>query len=293
KAREYRRIMNIADDWGTAVVLQRMVYGNLHRQSGAGVLFTAHPHRKLDRVVLWGDYAPGDQGEDIVSGLVSTDAISLEQCRFDQRDPEMCLERRFPEIYEALRLAARKLIMAFGWNHQEMEFTFDGPQAENLFFLQTRDMLTAKGKNAVRTAFYPTPELQGSRLTQGIGASGGVMCGLAVFNLEEIQRMRREDPDVPLILIRYDTVPEDIREISLADGLLTARGGQTSHAAIVAARMEKTCVVGCELLTIRESSSRCEIDGVVIQYGDPISIDGDRGLLFKGWHPVETTLGSG
>ncbi|MBF0182137.1 MAG: phosphoenolpyruvate synthase [Magnetococcales bacterium] len=289
KAREYRRIMNIADDWGTAVVLQRMVYGNLHRQSGSGVLFTAHPHRKLDRVVLWGDYAPGDQGEDIVSGLVKTDAISVEQCRYDQRDPEMCLERRFPEIYEALRLAAQKLIMELGWNHQEVEFTFDGPQAENLFLLQTRDMQTAKGKNAVRASFYPTPELQASRLTQGIGASGGVLCGVAVFNMEEIVRMRREDPEVPLILIRYDTVPEDIREISLADGLLTARGGQTSHAAIVAARLEKTCVVGCELLTIRETSSRCEIDGEVIQYGDPISIDGDRGLLFKGWHPVANT----
>ncbi|MBF0428648.1 MAG: phosphoenolpyruvate synthase [Magnetococcales bacterium] len=288
KAREYRRIMNIADDWGTAVVLQRMVYGNLHRQSGSGVFFTAHPHRKLDRVVLWGDYAPGDQGEDIVSGLVSTDAISLEQCRYDHRDPEMCLENRFPEIYEALRQAARQLILGLGWNHQEIEFTFDGPQADNLFFLQTRDMVTAKGKNAIRTVFFDTPELRNSRLTQGIGASGGVMCGLAVFNMEEIFRMRSTDPDVPLILIRYDTVPEDIREISQADGLLTARGGQTSHAAIVAARLEKTCVVGCELLTVRESSSCCEIDGESIQYGDAISIDGNRGMLYKGWHPVET-----
>lgn len=288
KAKEYRRIMNISDDWGTAVVLQRMVYGNLHRKSGSGVFFTAHPHRKLDRVVLWGDYAPGDQGEDIVSGLVSTDAISLEQCRYDQRDPEMCLELRFPQIYDALRQAAWKLIMEQGWNHQEMEFTFDGPQADNLFLLQTRDMITAKGKNAIRTVFFDTPELRSHRLTQGIGASGGVLCGLAVFNMEEILRMRREDPDASLILIRYDTVPEDIREISQADGLLTARGGQTSHAAIVAARLEKTCVVGCELLTVQESSSRCEIDGEIICYGDAISIDGNRGLLYKGWHPIET-----
>ncbi|MBF0190080.1 MAG: phosphoenolpyruvate synthase [Magnetococcales bacterium] len=288
KAREYRRIMNISDDWGTAVVLQRMVYGNLHRQSGSGVFFTAHPHRKLDRVVLWGDYATGDQGEDIVGGLVSTDAISLEQCRYDRRDPETCLETRFPEIYDALRCAARRLILQRGWNHQEMEFTFDGPGVENLFFLQTRDMVTAKGRNAVRAVFLDSPELRSSLLTQGIGASGGVLCGLAVFNMQEIVRMRAKDPDAPLILIRYDTVPEDIREISTADGLLTARGGQTSHAAIVAARLEKTCVVGCELLVVRESSSRCEIDGEVIQYGDPISIDGNRGLLYKGWHPVAT-----
>ncbi|MBF0341000.1 MAG: phosphoenolpyruvate synthase [Magnetococcales bacterium] len=290
KAREYRRIMNIADDWGTAVVLQRMVYGNLHRHSGSGVMFTAHPHRKLDRVVLWGDYATGDQGEDIVGGLVSTDAISLEQCRYDRRDPSTCLETRFPQIYDALRRAARRVILEKGWNHQEMEFTFDGPREENLFFLQTRDMITAKGRNAIRAVFHDSPELRASLLTQGIGASGGVLCGLAVFNMEEIQRKRHEEPDVPLILIRYDTVPEDIREISEADGLLTARGGQTSHASIVAARLEKTCVVGCELLTVRENSSHCEIDGVVIQYGDAISIDGNRGLLYKGWHPVTTVL---
>lgn len=290
KAREYRRIMNIADDWGTAVVLQRMVYGNLHRQSGSGVFFTAHPHRKLDRVVLWGDYATGDQGEDIVGGLVSTDAISLEQCRYDRRDPETCLEVRFPRIYDALRCTARRLILEKGWNHQEMEFTFDGPEEENLFYLQTRDMITAKGRNALRAVFADSPNLAASLLTQGIGASGGVLCGVAVFNMEQISRKRHEDPDVPLILIRYDTVPEDIREISRADGLLTARGGQTSHAAIVAARLEKTCVVGCELLTVRESSSRCEIDGVVIQYGDTISIDGNRGLLYKGWHPVTTVV---
>ncbi|MBF0614626.1 MAG: phosphoenolpyruvate synthase [Magnetococcales bacterium] len=290
KAREYRRIMNIADDWGTAVVLQRMVYGNLHGQSGSGVFFTAHPHRKLDRVVLWGDYATGDQGEDIVGGLVSTDAISREQCRYDRRDPETCLESRFPEIYDALRCAARRLILERGWNHQEMEFTFDGPGVENLFFLQTRDMITAKGRNAVRAAFHDTPELHASLLAQGIGASGGVLCGVAVFSMEEILRMRTEDPDASLILIRYDTVPEDIREISRADGLLTARGGQTSHAAIVAARMEKTCVVGCESLLIRENARLCEVEGQTIRYGDAISIDGNRGLLYKGWHPVTTVL---
>ncbi|MBF0628890.1 MAG: phosphoenolpyruvate synthase [Magnetococcales bacterium] len=288
KAKEYRRIMNISDDWGTAVVLQRMVYGNLHRHSGSGVVFTAHPHRKLDRVVLWGDYATGDQGEDIVGGLVSTDAISKEQCRYDRRDPETCLENRFPAIYEALRCAARKLILEKGWNHQEMEFTFDGPEAENLYFLQTRDMITAKGRNAIRAVFHDSPELKASLLARGIGASGGVLCGLAVFNMEEIGRMRATDSDAPLILIRYDTVPEDIREISRADGLLTARGGQTSHAAIVAARLEKTCVVGCESLVVREASSCCEIDGQVIQYGDAISIDGNRGLLYRGWHPVAT-----
>ncbi len=251
KAKEYRSIMDISDDWGTAVVLQRMVYGNLHHQAGSGVFFTAHPHRKLDRVLLWGDYTPGNQGEDIVGGLVSTNPISLEQCEYDGRDPEESLEHCYPQIYKVLLEESHHLIDGCNWNSQEVEFTFDGPTEENLFFLQSRDMVTSKNRQSIFHSFVDTPLLRQSRLIQGIGVSGGALCGRAVFNLEQVERLRREDAKTHLILIRYDTVPDDIREISLADGLLTARGGQTSHAAIVAARLEKTCVVGCEDLAIQ------------------------------------------
>ena len=290
KAREYRRIMDIADDWGTAVVLQRMVYGNLHDQSGTGVLFTAHPHRKLDRVVLWGDYTPGNQGEDIVGGLVATSPISREQCQHDRRPPESSLEHCYPEIYQKLLEVARHLIYDRGWNPQEMEFTFDGPQADNLFLLQSREMVTSKSQSPVANGFVRTPALKKTRLARGIGVSGGALCGLAVFNLEEIERLRAMNPETPLILIRYDTVPDDIKEISLADGLLTTRGGQTSHAAIVAARLNKTCVVGCENVTVRENIGQCEIDTYTICCGDRISIDGNSGLLFAGWHPIVSVL---
>ncbi|MEO5363292.1 MAG: PEP-utilizing enzyme [Magnetococcus sp. DMHC-8] len=290
KAREYRRIMDIADDWGTAVVLQRMVYGNLHDQAGSGVLFTAHPHRKLDRVLLWGDYTAGNQGEDIVGGLVTTNPISLEQSQYDQRDPATSLEVCYPEIYKKLRETACHLVYGQGWNPQEIEFTFDGPQADNLFVLQSRDMLTAKHGTAIYHCFRDTPALKQSRLARGLGVSGGALCGLAVFNLEQIQRHKALDPAMPLILIRYDTVPDDIKEISLAEGLLTTRGGQTSHAAIVAARLDKTCIVGCASLTIRQADDRCEVDGEIIREGDPISIDGNAGLLFKGWHPIQSSV---
>ncbi|MBF0311367.1 MAG: phosphoenolpyruvate synthase [Magnetococcales bacterium] len=287
KAAEYRRIMNIANDWGTAVVLQSMVFGNVHQSAGTGVLFTANPYRnRLNRVVLWGDYTPGNQGEDIVSGLVATRPISLEQCLYDGRDPESSLERCFPQIFQKLLTLARHLVYEKRWNPQEMEFTFDGPGAENLFLLQTRDMVTQRGGLPVLKGFSGESDIAGHRLGTGIGVSGGALCGLVVFNLEQIEALRVEKPGVPLILIRYDTVPDDIREISRADGLLTARGGQTSHAAIVAARLEKTCVVGCEELIFREQ--HCTIGGHEIRYGEEIGIDGRGGLVLRGWHPLET-----
>ena len=292
KAQAYRNIMDISNDWGTAVVLQRMVYGNIHRQAGSGVLFTAHPHRKLDRVLLWGDYTAGNQGEDIVSGLVTTHPISLEQSHYDRRDPDTSLEVCFPEIYKKMREIARHLVYDQGWNPQEIEFTFDGPQSDNLFVLQSRDMTTSKRSTAVPYHFRKTPALKESRLARGLGVSGGALCGRAVFNLAQIERLRAEDAEVPLILIRYDTVPDDIKEISLTEGLLTTRGGQTSHAAIVAARLEKTCIVGCVSLTVREAAGRCEVEGEVIREGDRISLDGTRGLVFKGWHPVEPGVGA-
>lgn len=283
KAREYRRLMGLSDRWGTAVVLQRMVFGNRNQQSGSGVLLTAHPHRRLNRVVLWGDYTVGNQGEDVVGGLVAVNPVSVEQCRHDQRHPDNSLERRFPDIYRRLLSIARFLIYQKGWNPQEMEFTFDGPREENLHLLQTRDMMTGDGGPKLYKGFQETPELAASRLGRGIGVAGGTLCGKAVFNLEQIQREKARSPHTPLILIRYDTVPEDIKEISEAQGLLTARGGQTSHAAIVAARLNKVCVVGCEELVVK--SGHGLLAGVAIAPGDPISLDGFRGLVLKGWHP--------
>jgi pyruvate,orthophosphate dikinase len=123
-------------------------------------------------------------------------------------------------------------------------------------------------------------------LGKGIGVSGSALCGRAVFSEENIEQLRKDDPDTPLILIRQDTVPEDIREISMSDGLLTSRGGQTSHAAVVATRLEKTCVVGCRDLQVYESDEYAVIDGQQLKFGDPISIDGRSGLLIRGMHPV-------
>ncbi|MBF0138453.1 MAG: PEP-utilizing enzyme [Magnetococcus sp. DMHC-1] len=291
KAKDYRRILGIANDWGTAVVLQTMIFGNVSQESGTGVLFTANPGQRLSRVMLWGDFTPGNQGEDIVGGLVATQPVSVEQCLSDGRDPNTSLERCFPEIHAELLRYAKTLIYDQRWSPQEIEFTFDGPRLENLWLLQTRDMATTAEKTHVVRRFKVNARTGDPLLAQGIGVSGGALCGRAVFNLDQIQSLRAEDPDTPLILIRYDTVPEDIKEIYLTQGLLTARGGQTSHASIVAARLKKTCVVGCEALNVRGAErDHGELGGHPVRCGDRISLDGRRGLVLAGWHEVESTV---
>ena len=136
-------------------------------------------------------------------------------------------------------------------------------------------------------AFSPSPSLEESFIGKGIGVSGGALSGRIVFTLEDIQRFRQKEPDTPLILVRSDTVPEDIREISLTDGLLTAKGGQTSHAAIVAFELDKTAVVGCHNLLVLESEGRCQINRTALQTGDYISLDGRKGLVYLGKHELK------
>jgi len=283
KAEEYRNLMGLSEDWGTAVIVQAMVYGNLGQKAGSGVLFTAHPYRKVRRVALWGDYAWGDQGEDIVSGLVTSQPVSVEQAEIDGRSVENSLERRFPETYDTLLEICRDLVYTKGWNPQEIEFTFEGPEPDQLYILQTRDMITIKTKERFNV-FNNDESLKSFMLGKGIGVSGSALCGRAVFTEKNIDQLREDDPETPLILIRQDTVPEDIREISLADGLLTSRGGQTSHASVVATRLEKTCVVGCRDLQVYETDEYAQIDSQQIRFGDPISIDGRSGLLVRGMH---------
>lgn len=285
KAREYRHLMRVSDDWGTAVIVQAMAYGNLNAGAGSGVLFTAHPYRKVRRVALWGDYATGDQGEDIVSGLVTSYPISVEQAEIDGRDEDMTLERRFPEIYERLLTISRELVYDKEWNAQEIEFTFEGPKAEQLYLLQSRDMITIKKKEHLMV-FADSDFAHRHIVAKGIGVSGSAMSGKAVFTEEHIRDLRRAAPDEKLILIRQDTVPEDIREISMADGLVTSRGGQTSHASVMATRLEKTCVVGCREMQVYETEGYAQIGDTRIAFGDPIAIDGRHGLLLEGNYPL-------
>ncbi len=289
KASDYRKIMDVSDSWGTAVIVQAMVYGNKSQSSGSGVLFTAHPYRKVQRVALWGDYAYGDQGEDIVSGLVTSYPISVEQAELDGRAVDKTLEVRYPDIYQELLSISRELVYEKRWNPQEIEFTFEGPDASQLYLLQTRDMITIKKQERFHV-FADAEEVEKAYLGKGIGVSGSALSGRAVFTEENIRELRLSDPDTPLILIRSDTVPEDIKVINMAEGLLTSRGGQTSHASVVAVRLEKTCIVGCKHLKVYETKTYCEMGDTVIRFGDPVSIDGRSGQVLTGLHETREEM---
>jgi len=281
RAKDYRQIMGISDDWGTAVTIQSMVFGNRSRQSGSGVVFSHSPKLPGDAIRLWGDFTIGNQGEDVVSGLVKTLPISESQKELEQRDSPMSLETKFPEVYEQLRTIIQRLIYKNGWNPQEIEFTFEGPEKKDLFILQARDLSLRDRKKMTRFEAGDR-DLAAAYLGQGIGVSGGAMSGRIVFTLAEIDGFRRQDPDANLILVRNDTVPDDILEIDAADGILTAKGGLTSHAAVVAYNLGKTCVVGCEKLVCNEQEKVCEIDGMKMKVGDYISINGYKGSVYQG-----------
>ncbi|MEW5722318.1 MAG: PEP/pyruvate-binding domain-containing protein [Thermodesulfobacteriota bacterium] len=280
KAESYRKIMGISDEWGTAVTVQSMVFGNLSERSGAGVFFTHNPRWSGDKLMIWGDFALSNQGEDVVSGLVETLPINQEQAEIENRSGQVTLETHFPEIYKRVRELAKAVIYEWGFGPQEMEFTFEGPRAQDLYFLQTRDMVLRERREhySLDVSQLPREDFLG----HGIGVSGGGLAGRIVFTLEEINQWRQKEPATPLILIRADTVPDDIREIHAADGLLTARGGSTSHAAIVAYRLKKTCVVGCRDMLVEESRRTCRFNRREFFTGDWVSIDGLAGLVYKG-----------
>lgn len=285
KAKTYREILGISEDWGTAVVVQKMVFGNLDTNSGSGVLFTRNPKEPSDRLVLWGDYTPGAQGEDIVSGLVNTFPISVEQKLYEGRVHEKSLEEAFPEIYQTLLEISEKLIYKEKWDHQEIEFTFEGRGENDLYILQTREMSYLKGE--MITVFLPSVALNESKLGTGIGVSGGALSGRIVFDVEDIKNFKVQDPQTPLILLRADTVPDDIIHIANADGILTARGGSTSHASIVATKLGKTCVVGFSKMTVYQNEKKCKIGKRSLKKGDFISIDGRSGLVYLGKHETQ------
>ena len=285
KACTYRKIMGISDDWGTAVTVQSMVFGNLSESSGSGVVFTHSPREPSGSLDLWGDFTLGNQGEDVVAGLVITLPISINQQDIEMRQTDVTLESHFPDIYNALKQWSNYLIYEKGWTPQEMEFTFESPSTEDLFILQCRDMSMRERKKVPQFDLVGIAEER--YLGHGIGIGGGAMTGRVVFSLEEIDQWRTREPQTSLILIRSDTVPDDIREIHAADGLLTARGGVTSHASVVAHRLGKTCVVGCGDLICDEKARSCKLRGLVVKSGEFISIDGREGSVYSGKLKIE------
>ncbi|MBM3320533.1 MAG: hypothetical protein FJY73_07645 [Candidatus Eisenbacteria bacterium] len=287
RAKLYRKEMKIADDWGTAVLVQAMVYGNLDDRSGTGVVFTRNPRKKSSGVSLYGDFVFRSQGEDVVRGVVETFPISEEQRKMAGQRAPLSLESRFPEIYGELLRVSKDLVLVRGFNHQEIEFTFEDRDAASLYILQARDIITAE--SSMITTFVPTPELEKSYLAQGIGVGGGALSGRVAHNEKDINELWKRHPDSKIILIRPNTVPEDMHMIFLADGLLTSRGGATSHAAVAAQRVGRTCVVGCRALHVDERAGKTTAGDKEIRSGDFISINGFDGSVYAGRHDVKQT----
>jgi len=283
-ARLYRRQLGLADGWGTAVIVQRMVFGNLNRESGSGVAFTTNPRSSTTAIGLFGDFTRCSQGEDVVAGLVSPSPISERQRKEYSPGVEGSLETHFPQIYGAIRKYAFELINEHGYEHQEIEFTFDSGAADGLFLLQTRPLRHTRTDN-VKIFAHPE-KLDDHLLGSGIGVSGGAMSGRAAFSEGDVDRLRSTHPDERVILLRPDTVPEDIGVVLSVDGLLTARGGFTSHAAVTAKRLGKCCVVNCKGLSVDTANNVAKIGETPILAGDAISVDGHSGSVWAGEHEI-------
>jgi pyruvate,orthophosphate dikinase len=280
-ADEYRKHMQIAGGWGTAVLVQKMILGNRSNRSGTGVVFTSSPFVKNPSagITLYGDFVLCSQGEDVVSGLVHTLPITEKQRKAHYKESPMSLESGFPEIYEQIKKDAELLIETYGFAHQDIEFTFESDAVEDLYILQIRNQNLKNQKTQTRFENPPPPS---SLLGKGIGISPEILSGVLAFDLEDMTRIRAENPDQKIVLARPDTVPDDIPLIFQCDGLITARGGATSHAAVTAASLGKVCIVGCNGLSVDEIKKACRFDGNVLHVGDAITLDGEKGQIFLG-----------
>ncbi len=286
RANVYRNHLQIANEWGTAVVIQQMVLGNIGDYSGTGVVFTHNPMLPKPGIYLNGDFTLCSQGEDIVAGLVHAMPVSKMQKKLTERESQKSLEELLPDIYTRLYDLAHDLVEEKGYNHLEIEFTFESADPKDLYILQIRDQETHK---AERLQVFVDSHSDMNLLGRGIGGGGGALNGRLAIDMEDIITLRKKFPEDACILLRPDTVPDDIPIIFECDGLVASRGGTTSHAAVTAASLGKVCVLNCRQLVVNEKEKQCLINGQTLVPGDKISIDGFSGNIFKGHYKTDYT----
>ena len=288
RANVYRRMNEIPYSWGTAVNVQPMVFGNLNENSGTGVAFTRDP--ATGEKALFGEYLINAQGEDVVAGIRTPSHISK-------------LAEDMPEVYKQFADIANRLEEHYA-DMQDMEFTIENGK---LYMLQTRNGkrtaaaalkiavdLVDEGKISEDTAvlrvepkqldalLHPQFDAKALKAAKAIGkglaASPGAACGKVVFTAEDAKAWHENGEKV--VLVRLETSPEDIEGMAAAEGILTVRGGMTSHAAVVARGMGTCCVSGCGDIKMNEEAKEFELSGHVIKEGDYISIDGSTGNIY-------------
>ncbi len=294
RAISYRNINDISDNIGLAVTIQRMVFGNLNDKSASGVIFSRNPDTGEDKIK--GEYLIESQGEDVVSGFITPKNIS-------EKANDEAFINIFPDIYSQINIISKDLERYFGFV-QDIEFTIE---SNILWILQSRDAeLNAQASfkvlrdfvnekiinqtealklikdNHIEKAFVPI--LDDSQklksLTKGLPASPGVVSGLVVFDIEGINRIKNRDEKSILILIETNT--NDIKAMHASDGILTSRGGLTSHAAVVARGLNKPCITGAIEIEINPKDKNISINDKVISEFDAITLDGHSGEVFEG-----------
>ena len=292
RAVTYRKLNQIPDDWGTAVTVQAMVFGNMGPSSATGVAFTRNPATGEKK--FFGEYMINAQGEDVVAGIRTPNPIAE-------------LETEMPEPYDSLVNVYQKLENHYR-DMQDLEFTIEN---QRLFMLQTRngkrtisasikiamDMvqegLISKQEALMRIPvdqldqiFHPMIDstVKSKAVAKGLGASPGAAVGKIVFTPERAQEMAEQKERV--ILVRMETSPEDIHGMSVSQGILTAKGGMTSHAAVVARSMGKPCVSGCSDLHVEVKKKKCLLNGTPLKELDSITLDGTTGRVILGAAPL-------
>jgi len=301
RAKKYRELHNIPASWGTAVNVQAMVFGNMGETSATGVAFTRNP--STGEKELYGEFLINAQGEDVVAGIRTPQDIT-EQARIASGSDKPSMERAMPEAYAELCRIYGVLEKHYR-DMQDMEFTVERGK---LWMLQTRGgKRTAKA--ALRIAvdlaseglisqaeavnridpcsldqlLHPTidPKAERNILATGLPASPGAASGEIVFNSDEAEAARKAGRKV--ILVRVETSPEDIHGMHAAEGILTTRGGMTSHAAVVARGMGKPCVSGTGAIRVDYAAQTMSVAGRTLRKGDRITIDGSTGQVLLGF----------
>ena len=294
RAHDYREYNKIPHDLGTAVSVVTMVFGNMGDDSGTGVAFTRDPN--TGEKVLFGEYLTNAQGEDVVAGIRTPRRIS------QMRD-------QMPEVYRQFETIAERLERHYR-DAQDLEFTIE---RGHLYMLQTRSAkrtaaaavkiaadLVREGiidrrealariepayvDQLLRDQFDPAAKAQAKRLATGLNASPGAAVGLAVFDAD--RAFERAGAGDKVILVRVETSPDDFHGMAASQGVLTARGGATSHAAVVARQIGKPCVAGCAALVVDYGSRTASAGGITFKEGDAISLDGSTGEVYLGALPT-------
>lgn len=304
RAKIYRKLNQIPSEWGTAVNVQSMVFGNMGNDCATGVVFTRNPSDGSNNI--YGEYLINAQGEDVVAGTRTPQYITKKAKR-EAKVEALSMEESMPKVYLELHKILKKLEAHYK-DMQDVEFTVEN---EKLWILQTRsgkrtaksavkiavDMVKEKliskkeailriDPNSLDTLLHPTLDEKSSIeiIANGLPASPGAASGKVVFTSEEAERLNNMMQDV--ILVRVETSPEDIQGMHAAKGILTARGGMTSHAAVVARGMGRPCVSGSSEIDIDYEKKIFKTASVEIKEGDIITIDGSSGRIILGSVPT-------